>query len=59
MRVFSYRLGLLILPMISAIALLTPALANTVVTGLDIKSAILERLAHEDIMAVPKVADEP
>ncbi|MDB9800664.1 flagellar basal body P-ring formation chaperone FlgA [bacterium] len=57
MRLFLHRLAQLISPIIGAIAVFSPASANTVVTGLDIKSAILERLAHEDIMAVPKVAD--
>ena len=57
MRLFLHCLAQLISPIIGAIAVFSPASANTVVTGLDIKSAILERLAQEDIMAVPKVAD--
>ena len=57
MRVSSPSLRRLILPMFVAIAAVSSASANTVVTGLDIKSAILERLAYEDILAVPKVAE--
>ena len=57
MSIFIFSLRYIFLPCVCLFVMLSGASANTFVTGSDVKNAIQERLAHEDIVGIPKVAD--
>ena len=57
MSISTWSQRYLFLPAICLFFMLSAASANTFVTGGDVKQAIQERLAEEDIVAVPKVVD--